>query len=231
MPQTVYRYGTFDENVQSAASMGCIATNMSLVLFQSQWFTKIPDGNEVKLNSSDARILIRDGHILDPNFPGTNVIISYLSYLDNGTYRCEIQENDEFAQPISEGASAMIQLLLEVRLESVDINSTVRTFNDSQFVELGCDMSGYIRPDRDLFWIVNGAPLDPATNEGSKYRISYRNGTNVAQFGGSTTIPSRVAVLTILDISLADSGAYSCAINNTNLMNQVQLEVTPASSK
>lgn len=213
------------------APMNCIATVMDLRFYQSRWFAEMPDGSEIKLNRSDPRIMIQEGPSIVAEHQGTAVTIGKLSYLDNGTYRCEIQENDASGKAISEGASAMIRLLLQVRLESVDINSTVRTFNDSQFVELGCDMSGYIRPDKDLFWKVNGAPLDPATNAGSKYRVSYRNGTNVAQFGGSTTIPSRVAVLTILDVSLADSGAYSCVINNTDLVNQVQLEVTPASSK
>ena len=231
LPQNVYRYGTFDGNVLSSASMGCIATVMDLNYFQSRWFAKTPDGSETQLNSSDARILIREGLVISPNHQGTNAIINNLSYLDNGTYRCEIQENDVSSQPISEWASATIELVLEVRLESVDINGLVRTFNDSQFVELGCEMSGYIRPDNDLYWIVNGVPLDLTANDGSKYRVSYRNGSNVSQFGGSSTIPSRVVVLTILDVNLADSGAYSCAINNTELINQSRLEVMPASSK
>ena len=56
--------------------------------------------------------------------------------------------------------------------------------------------------------------------------------TNAPNYsGGSSTIPSRVVVLTILDVNLADSGAYSCAINNTNVINQSRLEVMPASSK
>ena len=208
--------------------MNCIATVLDLQFYQSRWFAEMPDGSENKLDPSDARIMIEQGPSIRPEHQGTVITISNLSYLDNGTYRCEIQENDMSGQPISEWGSTTVQLILEVRLKSVDINSTVRTFNDSQFVELGCDMSGYIRPDKDLLWIVNGAP---ATTNDSKYRVSYRDGNNVAQFGGKTTIPSRVAVLTILDVNLADSGVYSCEINNTNLKNKVQLEVSSASSK
>ena len=213
------------------ASMACIATVEDLQFYQSRWFAEMPNGNENELDPSDARIIIQEGPSIRPEHQGTTLIISNLTYLDNGTYRCEIQENDRSDQPVSEWAYVMVQLILEVRLEPVDVNSTVRTFNDSQFVELGCDMSGYIRPQKDLFWTVDGVTLDPATNDGSKYRVSYRNGTNKAQFGGSTTIPSLETVLTILDVNLADSGVYYCAINNTTLMSDVKLEVKPASSK
>ena len=231
VPQS-FRHGP--DNLAVLISMNCIPNITDLVNFQSRWLAKKPDGSDIMLDPlSDSRISIRQGLIVDPNLPaGTNMIIRNLSYLDNGTYRCEIQEIDTLSNQVSEGANATVQLILEVRLKSVDINSTVRTFNDSQLVELGCDMSGYIRPQKDLFWKVNGVPFDPATSDGSKYSVSYRNGTdNMAQFGGSTTIPSLVTVLTIKDVSLADSGVYSCAIENTNLVNDVTLEVKPASSK
>lgn len=232
MPQASFRHGA--DNLAVLISMNCITNITDLENFKSQWTVNMPDGTDTILNpSTDSRISIRQGNILDPSLPaGTNIIITNLSYLDNGTYRCEIQETDASNNQISEGANATVQVILEVRLEPVDINSTVRTFNDSQLVELGCEMSGYIRPQKDLFWIVNGVPLDPTTNDGSKYRVSYRNGTdNRAQFGGSTTIPSLVTVLTVKDVSLADAGVYSCAIDNTNLQNNVSLEVIPASSK
>ena len=185
---------------------------------------------EAELLHSNGRTLIRNGGIVVPEHTGTNAVITRLSYLDNGTYRCEIQENDPFNQPISDWASATVDLQLDVRLEPVDGGRPIHTFNDSQHVQLSCDMSGYIHPDEDLYWIVDGVPLDSSNSDESKYMVNYRNGQNVAQFGGNSTIPSRVAVLTVLDVALADSGMYSCAIKNTDLMSEVELEVTPASS-
>ena len=202
--------------------------------FRSDWFaTLTSDENvEIKLNSSDSRIIIRQGHVIYHGLQGTNILIKRLSYLDNGTYRCEVQETNVSSQPISEPVSIFIPLVLEVHLQPADDISLIHTFNDSQFVELGCDMSGYIYPDEDLHWRAqNGVTIDSATNSGTKYRISYHNGSKMAQFGGDTTIPSRVAVLTILDVRLADSGTYICAIHNTNVMNEVRLQVQPASSK
>ena len=230
MPQNVYQYGTHDGNVLTTASMGCIANVTNITFFRSRWFSMKRDGGESKLNSSDDRIVIRNGFVIVVDHIGTNAIINRLSYLDNGTYRCEIQENDITSQPISEWASATIQLRLDVRLQPVNNVDIIRTFNDSNFVKIACDMSGYIRPDDDLYWIVKGAPLSPSTNGGLKYRVSYHNGVNVAQFGGSSTVPSRMSVLTVLDVVLGDSGTYSCAINNTDLMNQVVLDVMTASS-
>ena len=60
--------------------------------------------------------------------------------------------------------------------------------------------------------------------------LSYRDGDKVAQFGGASTIPSRMSVLTVFDITLEDSRSYSCIIRNTNLIEQVILQVQPASS-
>lgn len=226
----MYRYGTYDGNILTTASMGCIANVTNITFFRSRWFFTKRDGGESKLNSSNDRIVIRNGFVIVMDHIGTNAIINRLSYLDNGTYRCEIQENDVTSQPISEWASATIQLMLDVRLQLVNNVDIIHTFNDSKFVEIACDMSGYIHPDEDLYWIAKGAPLFPSTNDGLKYRVSYHNGVNMAQFGGSSTVPSRVSVLTVLDVALADSGTYSCAINNTDLMNQVVLDVIVASS-
>ena len=226
----MYQYGTYDGNVLTTASMGCIANVTNITFFQSRWFSVKRDGGESKLNSLDDRIMIRNGYVIIADHIGTNVIINRLSYLENGTYRCEIQENDVASQPISEWASATIQLMLNIRLQPVDNVGIVHTFNDSKFVELSCDMSGYIHPDEDLYWIAKGVPLSSSTNDGLKYSVSYRNGVNVAQFGGNSTVPSRVSVLMVSDVTLADSGTYSCAINNTDLVNQVILDVKAASS-
>ena len=232
LPQNTYRYGTYNGGVLTRASMGCIATAMNITYFTSRWFIVKADGEEKMLNVSEDRIMIRNGYVIVVDHIGTNAIISNLSYRDNGTYRCAIQENSADSIPISDWASATIDLILEVRLETTSNGSHVRTFNDSQFVELSCDMSSYIRSDEDLYWIINGVPLNTTSSDGgSKYNVGYRNGKNVAQFGGNSSVPSRVAVLTVFDVALTDSGNYTCAIRDTDLKQDVVLEVTPASSK
>ena len=93
-------------------------------------------------------------------------------------------------------------------------------------------MAGYIRPDNDLFWIINGQPVLYMSNNSSKYSISYSDGNHVAQFGGNSTVPSRVSWLTVFDVELDDANnQYVCAINNTEHRANVTLEVQEASSK
>ena len=117
-----------------------------------------------------------------------------------------------------------------VRLEPV--NPITRTFNDSQYVSLGCDMAGYIHPDDDLFWLLDGQPVLYTTNNSSKYSISYSDGVHLAQFGGDSTVPSRVSWLTVFDVQLDDAdNQYVCAIKNTEHRVNVALEVQEASSE
>ena len=210
LPQDTYRYGTKNDNVLSRASMGCIAAAMNITYFDGRWFNMKADREEMMLNNSDERVMIRNGNVIVADHVGTNAIINNLSYRDNGTYRCEIRENDATGTAISDWANATVELILEVRLQPANNDSLVRTFNDSRYIELTCDMSGYIRPDEDLYWMIDGVEI---SSSGLKYRVSYRNGQNVAQFGGNSTIPSRVTVLTVLDVTLTDSSSeYFCAI-------------------
>lgn len=116
-----------------------------------------------------------------------------------------------------------------VRLEV--ISSSVSTFNDSEYVRLGCDMSGYIRPDSDFFWIINGQ-VTTSTTGSSKYSVTYSNGSHVAQFGGESTVPSRVSWLTVFHVDLEDADVqYSCVINNTEHRSNMMLVVKKASGE
>ena len=108
--------------------------------------------------------------------------------------------------------------------------ATVQTFNDSLQIKLGCDMAGYIHPDSDLYWSVDGKPVLSIPQYQAKYSISYANGSHVAQYGGEMVIPSRVAWLTVFNVELEDSNMdYSCAINGTDVTNGVNLTVKRAS--
>lgn len=95
--------------------------------------------------------------------------------------------------------------------------------NDSE-VELQCEMQGYIRPDGDLLW------RDVNLTD-TRFTVEYRDGQpNVAQFGGSNPVHSRVSVLKISNPTAADSGRYECALLGTNLIQGVHLivEETPS---
>lgn len=63
------------------------------------------------------------------------------------------------------------------------INTPVRTSDNDSGVELHCEMQGYVRPDRDLWWL--GINLND-----SRFTVEYQNGQ--AQFGGDNLMYSRV---------------------------------------
>ena len=100
---------------------------------------------------------------------------------------------------------------------SITVNGTTTTQ-----VELSCEMSQYIHPDRDLWWFRGGQKLD---NTQSKYSIGYRNGTKLALNGGSDVISSRVSVLTISQLTSSDSGVFTCKVFGTDQSGDVCLTV------
>ena len=90
-------------------------------------------------------------------------------------------------------------------------------------VELGCEMTLYIRADEDLQWFRGSEMIASGTD---RYTISYRNGSaRAAQKGGDTFIPGRVSVLTISNPQLSDSGTYTCRLLGTEQSVDVQLSV------
>ena len=91
-------------------------------------------------------------------------------------------------------------------------------------------MAGYIHPDSDLYWSVNGQPVLSIPAYHAKYSISYANGSHVAQYGRQNVIPSRVAWLTVFNVEMEDSNMdYSCAIIGTDITSGVNLTVERAS--
>ena len=108
-------------------------------------------------------------------------------------------------------------------LQTDEMNITV---NDTESeVELSCEMTLFVREDEDLQWFRDGQMIE---NSGRR-TVAYRNGTpNAAQRGGNTVIPGRVAVLTISNPVVEDSGTYTCGIAGTNESLDVQLSVLPA---
>ena len=101
----------------------------------------------------------------------------------------------------------------------------ITTHNDSVVVELGCDMTGYVRPDEDLHWFRG----EDTISQKSKYDVEFRNGSQTAQRGGTTTVPSRLCVLKIFNPEIEDTGTYTCSINGTNKTAYIKLVVLKAS--
>ena len=119
----------------------------------------------------------------------------------------------------------VILLTVTVRLKAVQQQITV--YNDTLAVELGCDMAGYVRPDDHLNWFRE----EEMITQDSKYELEFRNGSQTAQGGGSTTTPSRLSVVRILNPEMEDIGVYKCVINGTELTSHVELVVLKASGK
>ena len=109
---------------------------------------------------------------------------------------------------------------------SLQTDETNVTVNDTESeVELSCEMTLFVREDEDLQWFRDGQMIE---NLG-RHTVTYRDGTSsAAQRGGNAVIPGRVAVLTISNPVVEDSGTYTCEIAGTNESLDVQLSVLPA---
>ena len=91
-------------------------------------------------------------------------------------------------------------------------------------VELGCEMSGYLRPDEDLQWYRDNRLL---LLKGARHSVSIKEGRmGAGQSGENTTVHSRLSVLNIHHPSVADSGVYSCRVRGTTAEALMSLAVT-----
>ena len=112
-------------------------------------------------------------------------------------------------------------VFFSVNLQATVSNVTSHT-SDSK-VELGCEMTLFIRSDEDLQWFRGSEMIVSGTG---RYTASYRNGlAGAAQNGGNVTVPGRVSVLTISYPQQSDSGTYTCRILGTEQSADVQLSV------
>ena len=84
--------------------------------------------------------------------------------------------------------------------------------NDSvDLVVLKCEMYGYIREQQDLLWTRNGDTLSNT----SRITVHYEKGDLPAQKDFPTN--SIVAVLTIFNPNVTDTGDYACEVNGTEV--------------
>ena len=118
----------------------------------------------------------------------------------------------------------IILLFFAVTLETDTPLLTISANNQTE-VELRCEMLDYIRPDEDLQWYdLDQQPIVSGTN---RHTITYRDGTpDTAQNGEPFLITSRVAVLTISDPQVSDSGTYICIVQGTREALSAELIVT-----
>lgn len=212
--------GQTQDTIQSWATWAC-ALSKNIESYESRWFF---GGNNI---SRFGRTIIRDGPVYsDFRGPGTAILIQNLTYMDQGAYDCQVRGTE----PLTTWVSLTITLTLITNLDP--IAPVVQTFDDFLHVDIGCDMSGYIPPDENLYWIVDGREIHSSgENNEEKYRITYKNGIRKAQVGGRKPTLSRVSVLSIYDVQLDDSKTYSCVVDGMNLVEEVELIVTEAESK
>ena len=90
---------------------------------------------------------------------------------------------------------------------------------------MSCEMSLYLRPDEDLQWFKGGQLI---TGHSERLSIQFSDGTGPGQFGGDTVGQSRVSILVISQPQTSDSGTYTCAIRNTEHLQDIQLTVVSA---
>lgn len=112
-----------------------------------------------------------------------------------------------------------------VALEEVIVGAEDTT----KSVQLGCEMTGYLRPDEDLAW-YKGNYLLPL--KGATYSVIFMEGTpGAGQNGENGTVHGRLSMLNINHPTVADSGVYRCKIRGTNTEATMSLAITKTSIK
>ena len=107
-------------------------------------------------------------------------------------------------------------------MELTASETQVSTFDSATQVSLSCEMSLYLRPDKDLQWFRDGQLISTS----GRHSISYTDGTPMmGQIGGDTVTSSRLSTLVISQPETSDSGNYTCAIRNTQHSKDIQLAV------
>ena len=121
----------------------------------------------------------------------------------------------------------MNQLIFAVYLKSSINQANITVADNETEVKLSCEMSQYIHPDQDLKWFKGEKLL---TN-GSKYTITYHNGSGQGQNGSYKIGLSRMSMLVISDPQTTDAGIYTCNIHGTNQSIMTLLSVVETKGK
>ena len=105
-----------------------------------------------------------------------------------------------------------VELISAVFLKASTNQTNITVADNETEVKLSCEMSEYIHPDEDLKWFKGEKLL---TN-GSKYAITYHNGSGHGQNGRYKIGLSRMSMLVISEPQITDAGIYTCNIRGTN---------------
>ena len=98
-------------------------------------------------------------------------------------------------------------------LQIPNYKRSIEVLENDTDVELCCEMSGYIRPGKDLHWYKDGEKINVQDNT---KRISFTRGNeNAAQDGGMKNTHSKLSVLTIRNSVSSDSGIYTCGLSGS----------------
>lgn len=156
---------------------------------------------------------------------GTAIVLSNLSYQDEGMYKCEARDLSIVDSPWVQ-ATAQLELLgmkndlhagyhylynnycITVTVETV-VNPRITSTIVDQVILL-CAMTDYIRPDEQFQWFRGSDMIDPTLTE--KYSVEFGEGPLQAQNGLGTLSPGRFVALFITDPGVSDTGMYTCAV-------------------
>ncbi len=106
-----------------------------------------------------------------------------------------------------------------IQFGAVKLSSEEIKISESQ-VNLTCEMSDYIRPDKYLQWVDEKGSI---LKDSKKYRILFEDRT--AQ--NNSLLSSRLSTLTIFNPTELDSGRYSCRVLGSSQPIHTSLIVKP----
>ena len=97
----------------------------------------------------------------------------------------------------------------------VSTAATVTTSSANGSVSLSCELHGYLRDESKPKWYLAGTSA-PLMNS-AKYSIVTSDGTLPTISSGGMSVPSKIVVLTINNLKVADAGLYQCQYSTTGV--------------
>ena len=80
--------------------------------------------------------------------------------------------------------------------------------NETNTLEMRCEMSQYIQPDSNLHWFKDGLEI---VSDGEKYEVIFKSGGDDLAMVNGRKVPSRVSVLVVSNFQQDnDTGCYYC---------------------